>query len=449
MKRMLINATQAEELRVAIADGQKLYDLDIEVPSKEQKKANIYKGIITRIEPSLEAAFVDYGAERHGFLPFKEINGRHFKPGAVDEHGSTVIKDAIEEGQELIIQVEKEERGSKGAAITTHISLAGRYLVAMPHNPRSGGISRRIEGEERAQVREALSDVAAPENMGVIVRTAGVGRAPEELQWDIDYLQKIWQAIEEAAGACPAPCLIYQESNVIIRALRDHYRDDIGEILIDEPTLHKQAHDFMSMGMQNDLRKLKLYEEAVPLFSRFQIESQIESAFRREVHLPSGGSITVDPTEALTAIDINSARANKGANIEDTAFNTNLEAAEEIARQLRLRDLGGLIVIDFIDMYQNKHQKEVENQLRRHLRNDRARVQTDRISKFGLLEMSRQRLRPSIGESSKNICPRCDGHGSVRSIGSLETGNIASSIRTSTGAYRLDIGDPAIALSLN
>ncbi|EDY86592.1 ribonuclease E [gamma proteobacterium HTCC5015] len=420
MKRMLINATQPEELRVAIVDGQKLINLDIEVPSREQKKANIYKGVITRVEPSLEAAFVDFGAERHGFLPFKEIN-RRYLPDDIEtnDNGRPNVKDGIKEGQELIIQVEKEERGNKGAAITTNISLAGRYLVAMPHSPRSGGVSRRIEGEERAQVREAMQDMTIPDGTGVIVRTAGVGRTSEELQWDFDYLAQIWEAIEKAAESRQGPFLIYQESNVIIRALRDHYRDDIGEILIDEAGIHKQANDFMSLAMQNDLRKLKFYEDSVPLFNRYQIESQIESAFQREVRLPSGGSIVVDPTEALTSIDINSARATKGSNIDETALNTNLEAADEIARQLRLRDLGGLVVIDFIDMGSNKHQREVENRLRDAVRIDRARVQTNRISKFGLLEMSRQRLRPSLGESSKEVCPRCEGHGTIRSIESL------------------------------
>ncbi len=416
MKRMLINATQAEELRVAIVDGQKLFNLDIEVPSKEQKKSNIYKAVITRIEPSLEAAFVDYGAERHGFLPFKEINKRYLSTDATDDNGRPLVKEGIKEGQELIVQVEKEERGNKGAALTTHISLAGRYLVAMPHNPRSGGVSRRIEGEERAQVREALAEMNLPEDMGVIVRTAGVGRSGEELQRDLDYLTRIWDACEAASESRAAPFLIYQESNLMVRALRDHYRDDIGEIVIDEAGIHKQAHDFMSMAMQDELRKLKHYDERIPLFNRYQIESQIESAFQREVRLPSGGSIVIDPTEALTAIDINSARSTKGSDIEDTAFNTNLEAAEEIARQLRLRDLGGLVVIDFIDMSSNRHQKEVENRLREALRYDRARVQINRISKFGLLEMSRQRLRPSLGESSKDVCPRCEGHGTIRSI---------------------------------
>lgn len=416
MKRMLINATQPEELRVALVDGQKLYNLDIEVPSREQKKANIYKGVITRVEPSLEAAFVDYGAERHGFLPFKEINKRYLSTDAVDDNGRPLVKDGIKEGLQLIVQVDKEERGNKGAALTTHISLAGRYMVSMPHNPSSGGISRRIDGENRSQVRQALNEMNIPEHTGVIIRTAGVGRTTEELQYDLNYLNRIWEACEKAAESRPAPFLIYQESNLMIRALRDHYRDDIGEILIDEQSNYQQAYDFMSMAMVNELRKLKHYDEKIPLFNRYQIESQIESAFSREVHLPSGGSIVIDPTEALTAIDINSARSTKGGDIAETALHTNLEAADEIARQLRLRDLGGLVVIDFIDMGNNRHQKEVENRLRDALRIDRARVQTNRISKFGLLEMSRQRLRPSLGESSKEICPRCDGQGMIRSV---------------------------------
>ena len=417
MKRILVNATQPEELRVAIVDGQRLYDLDIEVPAREQRKANVYRGRITRVEPSLEAAFVDYGADRHGFLPLKEVARSYFKqePGK----GRTSIKDLLSEGQELIVQVEKEERGTKGAALTTFVSLAGRYLVLMPNNPRAGGVSRRIEGEDRAELREALSNLAIPSGMGVIVRTAGVGRSTEELQADLDYLGQVWQAIEKAAGERPAPFLIYQESNIIIRALRDYLRDDIGEVIIDNPQVFEQAREFMQQVMPQSLSKLKVYEDTIPLFSRYQIESQIETAFCREVRLPSGGSVVIDHTEALTSIDINSARATGGADIEETAFNTNKEAAEEIARQLRLRDLGGLIVIDFIDMGPNKNQRQIENTLRDATKPDRARVQFGRISRFGLLEMSRQRLRPSLGEYSHVVCPRCSGQGSIRSVESL------------------------------
>lgn len=418
MKRMLINATQPEELRVALVDGQKLYNLDIEVPSKEQKKANIYKAKVTRVEPSLEAVFVDYGAERHGFLPFKEISACYLGEAA-EGRGRPNVKDHIQEGHELIIQVEKEERGSKGAALTTKVGLAGRYLVLMPTDPRAGGVSRRIEGDDRDEVREALSVLNLPEGMGVIVRTAGVGRSHEELQWDLDYLLNVWSAIQQASQERAAPFLIYQESNVIIRALRDHYNADIGEIVIDEESVYQQAHNFLNQIMPAEVRKLRRYQESVPLFNRYQIESQIESAFQREVTLPSGGALVIDHTEALTAIDINSARATKGSDIEETALHTNIEAAEEIARQLRLRDLGGLIVIDFIDMAQNKNQREVENRLRQALKLDRARVRTGRISRFGLMEMSRQRLRPSLGESSLITCPRCSGHGTIRSIESL------------------------------
>ena len=418
MKRMLINATQPEELRVALVDGQKLYNLDIEVPSKEQKKANIYKAKVTRVEPSLEAVFVDYGADRHGFLPFKEISARYLGDAA-ESRGRPNVKDHLKEGQELIIQVEKEERGSKGAALTTKIGLAGRYLVLMPTDSRAGGVSRRIEGDDRDEVREALSQLVLPEGMGVIVRTAGVGRSHEELQWDLDYLTNVWSAIQQASDERAAPFLIYQESNVIIRALRDHYSADIGEIIIDEDSVYQQAHNFLHQIMPAEVRKLRRYEESVPLFNRYQIESQIESAFQREVTLPSGGALVIDHTEALTAIDINSAKATKGGDIEETALNTNLEAADEIARQLRLRDLGGLIVIDFIDMTHNKNQRDVENRLRIALKLDRARVRTGRISRFGLMEMSRQRLRPSLGEASLITCPRCSGHGSIRSVESL------------------------------
>ena len=419
MKRILINATQPEELRVAMVDGQKLYDLDIEIPSREQKKANIYKGVITRVEPSLEAAFVNYGAERHGFLPFKEVSRAYFAPEAQAEDARPTIKEALKEGQEVLVQVEKEERGNKGAALTTFISLAGRYLVLMPNNPRAGGVSRRIEGDDRAEIRESLAQLDIPQGMGVIVRTAGVGRSPEELKWDMDYLLQLWEAIQKAETEFKAPILIYQESNVIIRALRDYFRADIGEIIIDDQTVYDQARDFVEKVMPHNLRKLKLYQDRVPLFNRYQVESQIESAFKREVSLPSGGAVVIDHTEALTAIDINSARATKGGDIEETALNTNLEAADEIARQLRLRDLGGLIVIDFIDMAPAKNQRAVEDRLRDALKMDRARVQIGRISRFGLLEMSRQRLRPSLGESSQEVCPRCSGHGTIRGVESL------------------------------
>jgi ribonuclease E len=415
---MLINATQAEELRVAIADGQHLFDLDIEVPSQEQKVANIYKGRITRVEPSLEACFVDYGSERHGFLPLKEIARSYFRTGG--EGDSRVsIRDAVKEGQELIIQVNKDERGNKGAALTTYISLAGRYMVLMPTNPRAGGVSRRIDGEERQQIRDVLKALAVPDGMGLIVRTAGVGRDQEELQWDLDYLLQLWTAINKAGEERKAPFLIYQESNLIIRALRDYLRNDIGEILIDSEAVFNDAREFIQQVMPHNIRKLKLYKDPVPLFSRYQIESQIESAFARSVNLPSGGSLVIDHTEAMLSIDINSARATKGSDIEETAYKTNLEAAEEVGRQLRLRDLGGLIVIDFIDMTDRRHQRDVEERLRNSLQIDKARVQTSRISRFGLLEMSRQRLRPSLGDSSQETCPRCDGHGHIRSIESL------------------------------
>ena len=419
MKRILINATQAEELRVAMVNGQRLYDLDIEVPSREQKKSNIYKGKITRIEPSLEAAFVNYGADRHGFLPFKEISKIYFSENAKDDSGKISIKDAVKVDQEIIVQIEKEERGNKGAALTSFISLAGRFLVAMPQNPRAGGVSRRIEGEDRDQLKQVLSELNMPEGMGVIVRTAGVGRSVEEMQWDLDYLNQVWTAIESAAGERSAPFLIYEESDIVVRALRDHYKNDVGEVLIDSEKAYQQAYEFMSMVMPNSLSKLKKFDDNLPLFNRFQIESQIESAFSREVTLPSGGAIVIDHTEALTSIDINSARATKGSDIEETAKNTNLEAADEIARQLRIRDLGGLIVIDFIDMMQNKNQREVETRLRNAVYDDRARVQIGRISRFGLLEMSRQRLRPSLGESSQIVCPRCSGQGTIRDVESL------------------------------
>ncbi len=418
MKRMLVNATQEEELRVAMVDGQRLFDLDIESQSREQKKANIYKGRITRIEPSLDAAFIEYGADRHGFLPLKEVSPEYFvnQPGA---DGRINIREVLREGQDIVIQVEKEERGTKGAALTTFISLAGRFIVLMPNNPGAGGVSRRISDSERDEMREALNSIEVPEGMGVIVRTAGVGRSPEELKWDMDYLLGIWEAIKKAVVSRPAPFLIFQDSNAIIRALRDHLANDVGEILIDDDKAYEEARQFVERAMPQNLRKLRQYSDPVPLFTRYQIESQIESAFSHTVELPSGGSIVIDHTEALVSIDINSARATKGGDIEATAYATNLEAAEEIARQLRLRDLGGLIVIDFIDMGPQRNQREVENRLRDAVRMDRARVQIGKISRFGLLEMSRQRLRPSLGESAHQTCPRCSGMGHIRSVESL------------------------------
>jgi ribonuclease E len=422
MKRMLINATQSEEVRVALVDGQKLYDLDIENRGREQKKASIYKARITRVEPSLEAAFVDFGSERHGFLPLKEIGRKYFSKNAKaasDNGGRVMIQDAISEGQEVLVQVDKEERGTKGAALTTFVSLAGRYLVLMPNNPRSGGISRRIEGEDREELREALSQLTIPQGMGVIVRTAGVGRSAEELQWDLDYLLQLWEAIEKAELEEKTPALIYQENNVIVRAIRDNLRKDIGEVLIDGDAAFQEAKTFIEQVMPNYADKVKFYSDPIPLFSRYQIESQIETAFHHSVRLPSGGSLVIDPTEALVSIDINSARATKGADIEETALNTNLEAAEEIARQLRLRDVGGLIVIDFIDMSSVKNQRAVENKMREALEADRARVQVGRISRFGLLEMSRQRLRPSLEDLTTEVCPRCSGQGRIRDPRSL------------------------------
>ncbi len=419
MKRMLINATQPEELRVALVDGQRLYDLDIESANREQKKANIYRGKITRVEPSLEAAFVDFGAGRHGFLPLKAISREYFMTPPAQSRGRVNIKEVIKEGQELIVQVEKDERGNKGAALTTFISLAGRFLVLMPNNPRAGGISRRIEGEERDELKSILSQLTIPEETGVIVRTAGVGKSIEELQWDLDYLLQLWEAISKAALENRAPFLVYQESDLVIRAIRDNLRKDISEVLIDDEKIHQEACQFISQVMPDYTSKVKLYKDEVPLFNRYHIESQIEIAFLREVKLPSGGSIVIDPTEALVSIDINSARATKGTNIEDTALRTNLEASDEIARQLRLRDMGGLVVIDFIDMTSNKNQREVENQLRNALKLDRARIQIGRISRFGLMEMSRQRLRPSLGETTTIVCPRCNGHGSIRGVESL------------------------------
>ncbi|WP_438465588.1 ribonuclease E [Marinomonas sp. PE14-40] len=419
MIRMLINATQQEELRVALVDGQRLYDLDIESGSREQTKANIYKGRITRIEPSLEAAFVDYGADRHGFLPLKEISKTYFSKKPNHGEGRINIKDVLSEGQEVVVQVDKEERGNKGAALTTFVSLAGRYLVLMPNNPRAGGISRRIDGDDRTQLKEAMSGLNMPDNGGLIVRTAGVGRSTEELQWDLDYLNTLWNSITGAASEKPAPFLIYQESNIVIRAIRDYLREDIGEVLIDEKSVFQDAMNFVMQVMPHFKSRIKLYTDQTPLFNRFQIESQIETAFQREVRLPSGGSIVIDPTEALVSIDINSARATKGGDIEETALQTNVEAADEIARQLRLRDIGGLVVIDFIDMTPVRNQKEVENRMKDALEADRARVQLGRISRFGLLEMSRQRLRPSLGETSGIVCPRCTGQGFIRDVESL------------------------------
>ncbi|MDR3427718.1 Rne/Rng family ribonuclease [Silvimonas sp.] len=412
MKRMLFNATQAEELRVAIVDGQKLIDLDIETVGKEQRKSNIYKGVITRIEPSLEACFVDYGCERHGFLPFKEIARSYYADAS--EGGRVRPGDALREGQELIVQVEKDERGNKGAALTTYISLAGRYLVLMPNNPRGGGVSRRIEGDERQELRAVLDQLETPQGMSLIARTAAIGRSAEELQWDLNYLLQLWRAVEGAAGGQTGAFLIYQESSLVIRAIRDYFQPDIGELLIDKVDIYEQARQFMSHVMPGNVNRVKLYQDDVPLFSRFQIEHQIETAFAREVNLPSGGAIVIDKTEALYSIDVNSARATKGSDIEETAARTNLEAADEIARQLRLRDVGGLIVIDFIDMENPKNQREVENRLREALHFDRARVQTGKISRFGLMELSRQRLQPSLEETTHIACPRCHGTGFIR-----------------------------------
>ena len=413
MKRMLFNATQAEELRVAIVDGQNLLDLDIETLGKEQRKGNIYKGIITRIEPSLEACFVDYGTDRHGFLPFKEVSRSYFRDY---EGGRARIQDVLKEGMEVIVQVEKDERGNKGAALTTFISLAGRYLVLMPNNPRGGGVSRRIEGEERQELKAAMAELDIPNGMSIIARTAGIGRSAEELEWDLNYLKQLWQAIEEAGKAHHDPYLLFMESSLLIRAIRDYFRPDIGEILVDNQEVYDQVAEFMSYVMPSNVGRLKLYQDHTPLFSRFQIEHQIESAFSRSVSLPSGGAIVIDHTEALVSIDVNSARATRGSDIEDTAFKTNMEAAEEVARQMRLRDLGGLVVIDFIDMENPKHQRDVENVLRDALKKDRARVQMGKLSRFGLLELSRQRLKPALGESSHVACPRCAGTGVIRGI---------------------------------
>ena len=417
MKRMLVNATQQEELRVALVDGQKLYDLSIELPSREQKKANIYKGRISRVEPSLEACFVDYGAQRHGFLPLKEVAREFFRQQP--QGGRMNIRDLLSEGQDVIVQVEKEERGNKGAALTTFISLAGRFLVLMPNNPRAGGVSRRIEGEDRDQMREVMNQLQIPDGMGAIVRTAGVGRSAEELQWDLDNLRTQWDQIDAATDR-PAPFLVYRESDAVTRAMRDYLSDDVGEILVDDQAAFEKAQEYMQRFMPVDAqRRLKMYTDDIALFTRFQIESQIESAYAHKVQLPSGGSVVIDYTEALVSIDINSARATRGSDIETTALNTNLEAADEISRQLRIRDIGGLIVIDFIDMESQKNQREVEDRLRDAVKMDRARIQIGRLSRFGLLEMSRQRLRPSLGESSHIVCPRCVGIGSIRSVESL------------------------------
>ena len=451
MKRMLFNATQAEELRVAIVDGQKLIDLDIESANKEQRKSNIYKAVITRIEPSLEAAFVDYGAERHGFLPFKEISRNYFKPGV--DAGKARIQDVLSNGQELIVQVEKDERGNKGAALTTYVSLAGRYLVLMPNNPRGGGVSRRVEGDDRQELREIMDQLVVPNGTSLIARTAGIGRSLEELQWDLNYLQQLWTAIDGAAKAQSGAFLIYQESSLVIRAIRDYFHAEIGEILIDTDDIFEQAQQFMAHVMPGTVNRVKRYHDDVPLFSRFQIEHQIESAYSRQVTLPSGGAIVIDHTEALVSVDVNSGRATKGSDIEETALRTNCEAADEIARQLRLRDLGGLIVIDFIDMESTKNQREVENRLRDALHFDRARVQTGKISRFGLLELSRQRLRPALAETSYITCPRCTGTGHIRSTESAALHILRileeESMKENTGALHCQVPVDVATFLLN
>jgi ribonuclease E len=418
MNKMLINATYPEELRVALLNGQKLYDLDIEHIGHEQKKSNIYKGRISSVEPSLEAAFIDFGSVRHGFLPLKEL-AREYYPTGMESGERAHIKEILKEGQEIVVQVEKEERGTKGAALTSFITLAGSYLVLMPNNPSAGGISRRIEGEERDELREVLNKLTIPPDMGLIVRTAGVGKSTEELQWDLNVLLTQWEAIKKAATERTAPFLIFQESDIVTRAIRDYLRPDMDEIIVEGQAAYERAKNYIAQVKPDFSNRLKLHDDVIPLFNRFHVEQQIETAYQREVSLPSGGSIVIDPTEALVSIDINSARATRGSDIEETALNTNLEAAEEIARQLRLRDIGGLIVIDFIDMTPLRNQREVENHLREVLRLDRARVQIGRISRFGLLEMSRQRLRPSLGESTRVVCPRCTGQGSIRGIESL------------------------------
>ncbi|GAA5158444.1 Rne/Rng family ribonuclease [Viridibacterium curvum] len=450
MKRMLFNATQAEELRVAIVDGQKLIDLDIESATKEQRKSNIYKGVITRIEPSLEAAFIDYGEERHGFLPFKEVARSYFREGA---DSRATIKEALKEGQELIVQVEKEERGNKGAALTTFVSLAGRYLVLMPNNPRGGGVSRRVEGDDRAELREAMDSLEVPNGMSLIARTAAIGHAADELQWDLNYLMQLWTAIDGAAKEIEGAGLIYQEGSLVIRAVRDYFQPDIGEILIDTDDIYEQARAFMGTVMPDNLHRVKRYRDDVPLFSRFQIEHQIESAYSRQVNLPSGGAIVIDHTEALVSVDVNSGRATKGSDIEETALRTNCEAADEIARQLRLRDLGGLIVIDFIDMENARNQREVENRLRDALRYDRARVQTGKISRFGLLELSRQRLRPALAETSYITCPRCTGTGHIRSTESAALHILRileeEAMKENTGAIHIQVPVDVATFLLN
>jgi len=449
---MLFNATQQEELRVAIVDGQKLIDLDIESATREQRKSNIYKGVITRIEPSLEAAFVDYGEERHGFLPFKEIDKAYFRPGV--DVGRARIQDALSEGRDLIVQVEKDERGTKGAALTTYVSLAGRYLVLMPNNPRGGGVSRRVEGEDRNELRDTIDHLQVPEGMSVIARTAAIGRSLEELQWDLNYLLQLWSAVEGAAHTQERkPFLIYLESSLVIRAIRDYLQPDIGEILIDTEEIYEQARAFMQTVMPDNVGKVKLYRDDVPLFSRFQIEHQIESAYSRQVSLPSGGSIVIDHTEALVAVDVNSARATRGGDIEETALRTNLEAADEVARQLRLRDLGGLIVVDFIDMESQKNQREVENRFREALRYDRARVQVGKISRFGLLELSRQRLQASLEETAHINCPRCSGTGFIRGTEStaLHVLRIVQeeAMKENTGAVHVQVPVDAASFLLN
>ena len=452
MKRMLINATHSEELRVALVDGQKLYDLDIESLARDQKKSNIYKGKITRVEPSLEAAFVDFGGNRHGFLPLKEISREYFSKSRSGTKGRVNIADVLKEGQEIIVQVDKEERGTKGAALTTFYSLAGRYMVLMPNNPRAGGISRRIEGDERDDLKDALATLEIPKDMGAIIRTAGVGRTAEELQWDLKYLLQLAEAIKIASER-PSPFLIYQEGDVITRAVRDYMRDDIGEILIDTDDAFEQANSFVSQVMPHLTSRVKRYTSDVPLFNRYQIEGQIESAFQREVRLPSGGSVVIDPTEALVSIDINSARATKGSDIEETALNTNLEAADEICRQLRLRDIGGLVVIDFIDMSSTKNQRAVENRVRDALEVDRAKIQVGRISRFGLLEMSRQRLRPSLREISHILCPRCEGLGTIRDIESSALAILRliqeEALKDSSAEIRAFLPVPVAAFVLN
>jgi ribonuclease E len=449
---MLFNATQQEELRVAIVEGQKLVDLDIESASREQRKSNIYKGVITRIEPSLEAAFIDYGEERHGFLPFKEIDKVYFRPGV--DVGRARIQDALNEGQDLIVQVEKDERGTKGAALTTFMSLAGRYLVLMPNNPRGGGVSRRVEGEDRNELRDTLDRLQVPEGMSVIARTAAIGRSAEELQWDLNYLLQLWSAVEGAAKTHERkPFLIYLESSLVIRAIRDYFQPDIGEILIDTQEIYDQAVAFMQTVMPANVGKVKLYRDDVPLFSRFQIEHQIESAYSRQVSLPSGGAIVIDHTEALVSVDVNSARATRGGDIEETALRTNVEAADEVARQLRLRDLGGLIVIDFIDMESQKNQREVENRFREALHHDRARVQVGKISRFGLLELSRQRLQASLEETAHISCPRCSGTGFIRGTEStaLHVLRIVQeeSMKENTGAVHVQVPVDVASFLLN